>query len=204
MGRSAPDGPSAAGPADEGSAAFRYPNADWRLLVRLPGRVLTAALAGQPDDPGIRVRSAVAGLEAIAAGRLFDSDLVRMVARAIYAESGAPGRAGTTETAGTAGTPGAAGIAGAAGPDRGPGGDQHAEVLSWCRAVVKVLDHDTDPGDSAAYRQWVQSIAVRTARTAGAADPADPAHPAGTAGVAAAASSLVAELGRALHLADGG
>lgn len=160
MSRSAPGGPPPANPADEGLTAFSYPGPDWRLLVRLPGRVLTAALADQTVEPGVRVRSAVAGLAAIAAGRLFDSELVRAVATAIYAEAGAPGPARTT---------------GAGGP---------AEVLAACRAAVALLGR-ADPADSAAYRQWVQSVA---ARTVGFPTPAG------------AASGFVAELGRALGL----
>lgn len=170
MSRSVPDGPPPAHSAGAGSLASPYPAADWRLLVRLPGRVLTAALAGQADDPGGRVHSAVTGLAAIAAGRHFDSDLVRAVANAIYAEAGAPGA--EVEAPG----------AGVEAPGRAPvdRGDRDG-VLRACRTAVAVLDR-ADPADSAAYRQWVQSVAARTA---------------------GAASGFVADLGRALNLTVG-
>lgn len=158
MSRSVPDGPAPADPDGAGavgfSCPFSYPTAEWRLLVRLPGRVLTVALADQVDDPGVRVHAAVAGLEAIAAGRLFDSELVRAVATAIYAEAGAPGRAPV-------------------------GGGDRAAALGACRTAVEVLTR-ADPADSAAYRQWVQSVAARTAGDT---------------------TGFVADLGRALHLA---
>lgn len=151
MSRSAPDGPPPADPdpAGEGPTTLPHPAAEWRLLVRLPGRVLTAALADQGDDPGVRVHCAVAGLEAIAAGRLFDSELVRAVATAIYAEAGA--------TAGYA-------EARPWGRTTDSGGGDRGAVLTACRAVVATLGH-VDPADSAAYRQWVQSVAARTAGT---------------------------------------
>lgn len=165
MSRSVPDGPAPADPDGAGAVThpcpYPYPTADWRLLVRLPGRVLTVALADQVDDPGVRVHAAIAGLEAIAAGRLFDSELVRAVATAIYAEVGAPGRA-----------PAGSGVDHAT--DR-------AAALGACRTAVEVLGR-ADPADSAAYRQWVQSVAARTAGET---------------------SDFVVDLGRALHLTAG-
>lgn len=184
MSRSVPDGPPEASPAGDGSTALAWPSHDWRLLVGLPGQVLTTALAGRCEDPGDRVNAAVTGLEAIAAGRLFDSDLVRMVANAIYAESGS-----RTEAAGPPAPP--AGPASTSDPPAEAGGTRPrpvevsaerrelAEVLSACRTAADLLGRRADPADSAAYRQWVQSVAARTA---------------------GAPSGYVTEIGRALGL----
>jgi hypothetical protein len=101
----------------------------WELLVRLPGRVIVAAT--HTGSSGRTVQEGLAGLEAMAAGRAFDSDLVRAIVAAVYAER-LPN-----------------------GPTR-PAGD----LLDECRAAMRILGR-ADPADSAAYRQWVQSIAAR-------------------------------------------
>ncbi|MEV4538877.1 hypothetical protein AB0J82_34400 [Asanoa sp. NPDC049518] len=103
---------------------------EWELLVRLPGRVIVAAT--HTGRPGRSVREGLAGLDAMAAGRVFDSDLVRAVVAAVFAER----------------VP--------SGPSR-PARD----LLDECRDAVRVLGERADPADSAAYRQWVQSIAAR-------------------------------------------
>lgn len=117
-----------------------FPAAEWRLLTRLPARVVVAATSAEPDSPRRTVAEGLAGLEAIAGGRVFDSDLVRAVAAAIYAES-------------TDDTPAAEEFT-----DREAG---VAEVLAGCREASEILAARADPADSAAYRQWVQSVAVR-------------------------------------------
>lgn len=117
-----------------------YPAAEWRLLTSLPARVVVAATSAEADSPRRTVAEGLAGLEAIAAGRAFDSDLVRAVAAAIYAESGGDGPVAEEFTDRRAGV---------------------AEVLVACRRATEVLAARADPADSAAYRQWVQSVAVR-------------------------------------------
>jgi len=102
---------------------------EWELLVRLPGRVIVAAT--HTGNPRRTVVEGLAGLEAMAAGRSFDSDLVRAVVAAVYAETP------TTES------------------------EHAAGLLRSCREAVKILGRRADPADSAAYRQWVQSIAAR-------------------------------------------
>ncbi|MDG4822675.1 hypothetical protein O7635_12520 [Asanoa sp. WMMD1127] len=103
---------------------------EWELLVRLPGRVIVAAT--HTGAPRRSVREGLAGLDAMAAGRAFDSDLVRAVVAAVYAE-------------------------------RMPNGPRPParDLLDECRDAVRVLNDRADPADSAAYRQWVQSIAAR-------------------------------------------
>jgi hypothetical protein len=115
---------------------------EWTLLTRLPGRVVTAAAATEADRPRRTVADGLAGLDHIAAGRVFDSDLVRAVVAAIYAEAEPDSPAEP-----------AAGRAGAL-------ADGIAGVLADCRHATLVLSY-VDPADSATYRQWLQSIAAR-------------------------------------------
>jgi hypothetical protein len=121
-------------------AAPAYPRHEWELLTGLPARVIVAATSAEPDGPRRTVAEGLAGLDAIAAGRAFDSDLVRAVVAAIYAESGDDRPVAEEFT------------------DRAAG---LAEVLGACREAAGVLAARADPADSAAYRQWVQSIAAR-------------------------------------------
>ncbi|MFK3984658.1 hypothetical protein ACI2K4_30330 [Micromonospora sp. NPDC050397] len=153
-----------------------YSADEWRLLVRLPGRVLVAATSTEPATPRHAVLEGLAGLEGIAAGRSFDSDLVRAVVVAIYAEpDNSPLQAGRHV-------------------DRR---DRLAALLVSCQAAVELLADRADPADSAAYRQWVQSVA---ARVRGAAHPVD--RHLGTAGewVPGIGSSFLGRLGTALAL----
>jgi hypothetical protein len=122
----------------EPSIAAAYTPAQWRQLTRLPGRVVIAVIESSARNAADRVAEAVAGLGGIASGRSFDSDLVRAVAAAIYAE---------TERDLVAPDP----------------GHPPTDVLSDCRAVAQLLASRADPADAAAYRQWVQGIAARAA-----------------------------------------
>ncbi|MEH1166681.1 hypothetical protein V6V47_14985 [Micromonospora sp. CPCC 205539] len=118
-----------------------YSVAEWDLLTSLPGRVLVAAAAPGAGQPDRGVEAGLAGLDAVAAGRASDSDLVRAVVSAIYARhDGAPPPAERLTDL--------------------------VDLLAACRATVRVLHRRADPADSAAYRQWVQSVAARVCRTA--------------------------------------
>ncbi|MFE9689018.1 hypothetical protein [Micromonospora sp. NPDC005806] len=126
-----------------------YSAAEWDLLTDLPGRVLVAAASPAPGRSPRGVGAGLAGLDAVAAGRGFDSDLVRAVVAAIYARH-----------------------------DGAAGGDELltdlVDLLAACRSAVRVLRRRADPADSAAYRQWVESVAVRVCRTGdGGPSPAD-------------------------------
>lgn len=156
-----------------------YPADEWHLITRLPGRVIVAASSNRPDNPVRAVTEGLAGLDGIAAGRSFDSELVRAVVAAIYAESddgnSAPVR-----------------------PD--PTAGELGELLRSCRSVVETLARYADPADSAAYRQWVQSVAARVCRAAGPdgrprpfGDPVDPTQ-----------RELLDQLGEALGLRPAG
>jgi hypothetical protein len=74
------------------SIASAYTPAQWLRLTQLPGQVVIAAIQSSAANTGAadRVAEAVAGLDGIASGRSFDSDLVRAVAAAIYAETDNP------------------------------------------------------------------------------------------------------------------
>ncbi|MGC4877986.1 hypothetical protein ACLQ26_17225 [Micromonospora sp. DT43] len=116
-----------------------YSAAEWDLLTSLPARVLVAAAAPGAGRPERGVLAGLAGLDAVAAGRGFDSDLVRAVVAAIYARhDGAPAPAERLTDL--------------------------VDLLVACRAAVRVLAQRADPADSAAYRQWVQSVAARVCR----------------------------------------
>lgn len=111
----------------------------------------------------------LAGLDAMAAGRGFDSDLVRAVVAAIYARhDGAPTPAERLTDL--------------------------VDLLVACRAAVRVLHRRADPADSAAYRQWVQSVAAASAgRCPAPADvrPAPPTDASWTGWVTRSASAEV-------------
>lgn len=136
------DLPAAGRPAGR-LATAPYSAAEWHSLTRLPGRVVVAAITADAGSPRRSVAAGLAGLEGIAAGRAFDSDLVRAVATAIYAESDEEPPAAQAS----------------ADPE-----SELAEVLGSGRAAVRLLAGRADPADSAAYRQWVQSIAARVCR----------------------------------------
>ncbi|GHJ17700.1 MULTISPECIES: hypothetical protein [unclassified Micromonospora] len=126
-----------------------YSAAEWDLLTDLPGRVLVAAASPGPGRPPRGIAAGLAGLDAVAAGRAFDSDLIRAVVTAIYARhDGAAVRAERLTDL--------------------------VDLLAAARAAVRVLRRRADPADSAAYRQWVESVAARVCRAGGTApSPAD-------------------------------
>ncbi|GAB3797661.1 hypothetical protein [Micromonospora zhanjiangensis] len=170
MRRSVPAEPSPSARRSGALTAATWSPPQWRLLVRLPGRVIVATTSVAPGDPGRTVIEGLAGLDGIAAGRANDCDLVRSVVAAIYAES-----------------------------DDGwvPAGDddpttRRTEVLVACRSATRILAGRVDPADSAAYRQWVQTVAARVCRAAG--DGPDPD------GTGAEQRRFLRELGRALRL----
>jgi hypothetical protein len=158
--------PSRSGPrAGVGTAGFS--TREWSQLVALPRRVIVAATSAEADNPKRTVVEGLAGLEAVAAGRAFDSDLVRAIVADFYAES----------------------------EDDGPAAEQlagRAAVLAECREATRVLLR-ADPADSAAYRQWIQSIAARVCLAA---------RSGGLLGeqVSAAERRFLADLGAALAL----
>jgi hypothetical protein len=155
-----------------GTDAFTTP--EWARVVALPRRVIVAATSAEPDNPRRTVAEGLAGLEAVAAGRASDSDLVRAVVADFYAET----------------------------EDDGPVAEEFvdrvgglAAVLAECREATRLLGR-ADPADSAAYRQWIQSIAARVcaaARSGGVLG-------VGGEQVSAKERRFLADLGKALRL----
>ncbi|HEY8473089.1 MAG TPA: hypothetical protein VIL37_10715 [Natronosporangium sp.] len=165
----------------------------WRLITKLPAEVMIATIAirdgDSPDDDdsgGVRrrrhtVAEGLAGLDAIAAGRSSDSDLVRAVVAAIYAEPEEDR------------------------PEQPAHRDPQAlrtQVLADCRQANEILRAVADPADGAAYRHWVQQVAVRVcaaARSGGVLGlGVEPSFPGQPAGGEADLDRFLAELGAAL------
>src|SRR5262249_36987221 len=116
---------------------------EWELLVKLPGRVVVAAISVQAARR--TVAQGLAGIDAIAAGRASASRLGRDVVAAIYAETeDGPPMGGEFHDR-------AAGI---------------ADVLEACRAAGRLLAERTEREDADAYRHWLEAIAARVYRAA--------------------------------------
>lgn len=123
-------------------AARGFAAHEWRLITQLPAEVMVTTVATQAaGGPRYTVAEGLAGLDAIAAGRVSDSDLVRGVVAAIYAEP-------EPET------------------DRPCVAADRNQVLADCRRVAEILRAGADPADAAAYCHWVQQVAVRVCRAA--------------------------------------
>ncbi|MEV4630765.1 hypothetical protein AB0J90_31325 [Micromonospora sp. NPDC049523] len=202
MNHSSPGEPPAAGQPTGRAPTMAYSTDEWKLLIRLPGRVLVAATSPRPASPRHAVLEGLAGLEGIAAGRAFDSDLVRAVVAAIYAEpDDTPLYAGVrpapppVHTSSPVHPPALVTEPNAV--QRADRHDRLAGLLVSCQAAVELLGDRADPADSAAYRQWVQSVAARVRQ---AAHPVD--RHLGTAGewLPDGAGGFLGRLGTALGL----
>lgn len=130
------------GAAERAYASSLAP-ADWALLIRLPGRLLAAALAVRPDPP--QVHEGLAGVAVIAAGRTAGSRLVREVVGAIYASDDA------------ADAPPARLASSLPSPEA---------VVGECAAAGLVLADRVPASDAAGYRSWV----LRAAQSVGEVD----------------------------------
>jgi hypothetical protein len=171
MSRSVAGEPPPAGRRAAPLTTAAYSAAEWDLLTGLPGRVLVAAARPAAAHPARGVAAGLAGLDAVAAGRASDSDLVRAVVAAIYSRPD-----GTNPPHGTGCRPDGTTSPHGAGD---PGLTDLVDLLTACRAAVRVLRRRADPADSAAYRQWVQSVAARVCRaSAGGATADAPVPPA--------------------------
>jgi hypothetical protein len=115
--------------------------ADWRLLTRLPAEVMVATITARQDDSRRTVAEGLAGLDAIAAGRGSDSELVRAVVAAIYTEP--------------------ADVPAAVPPAPVAPQERVRRALDDCRRAAEVLRKDADEVDAAAYREWLHQVAIR-------------------------------------------
>lgn len=165
-------------PSHGQATSLAYAPDEWELLTHLPARVMIAAASAEADSTPRTVAEGIAGLEAIAAGRNSDSDLVRAVVAAIYAASDADAEDDPPTAEEFTDRP--------AGP---------AEVLAACRTASALLSARADPADAAAYRQWLQTIAARVCGASGSGG----ALGLGAARVSTAEQRFLADLGEALH-----
>jgi hypothetical protein len=119
-----------------------YSDEEWGLLVGLPQAVAIAASAAEPDGARRTWAEGAAGQDAIAAGRESGSGLVERVARELIARVGDPEE-------------------GAEPPVIAPPDRQAAlsDVIERARAAVALLSGRADPGEAAAYKHWLVTIA---------------------------------------------
>lgn len=119
----------------------RYTRAEWDLLVRLPGRMVAAATSDETAGARQSVIEALAGLNAIAAGRGSPNALVRQVVGTIYAELDLDSP--STRDVGNA--------------------DETASlapILAACRQAAAILADHGSEADRLAYEKWLESIAI--------------------------------------------
>jgi hypothetical protein len=107
--------------------------AEWDLLTRLPARMLAAVLTVGDSSPP--VDEGLAGVAAIAAGRVAHTALVREVVAAVYARDDLP-----------------AGLPGATPPPP-------AAVCAECATAGRILAHRIPTREAAAYRRWALHVA---------------------------------------------
>ena len=120
----------------------RFTRAEWDLLVRLPGMVVVAATSEAADDSRQMIE-ALAGLDAVAAGRGWANSLVRQVVGTIYAEpemDSAATRADHSPIDPLTGV---------------------ATVLATCRQAAVILALRATAAERIAYERWLASIAFR-------------------------------------------
>jgi hypothetical protein len=119
----------------------RYTRAEWDLLVRLPGRMVAAATSDETAGARQSVIEALAGLNAIAAGRGSPNALVRQVVGTIYAEVDldSPSTRDVDTADGTA---------------------RFAPILAACRQAAAILADHGNEADRLAYETWLESIAI--------------------------------------------
>ena len=128
------------------------PPGEWDVLTHLPAQVVIAAISAETETGGQTVVEGLAGIEAIAGGRAYDSDLVRAVVAAIFAEPDE--------------TDSGSGSTGAVAHEFADRSRDIADVLATCRSATAILAARVDPADSASYRQWLQSIAAKVCAVA--------------------------------------
>jgi hypothetical protein len=119
----------------------RYTRAEWDLLVRLPGRMAAAATSDETAGARQSVIEALAGLNAIAAGRGSPNALVRQVVGTIYAEldRDSPSTRDVGIVDETA---------------------NFAPILAACRQAAAILADHGSEADRFAYEKWLESIAI--------------------------------------------
>jgi hypothetical protein len=126
-------------PSSGQATGLAFRPAEWELLTRLPARVMIAATSAEADSARRTVSEGLAGLDAIAAGHLSSSQLVRAVVASIYAENDddAPAAEELNDRAASL-----------------------ADVLASCRTASTLLADRAAAVDAEAYRGWLVQIAT--------------------------------------------
>jgi hypothetical protein len=117
------------------SYANSLPPREWELLIRLPARMLAAALTVRDAAPP--VAEGLAGVAAIAAGRASRTALVREVVAAVFARD----EQSVSVPGGCLSPP------------------PPAAVCAECVAAGRVLAQRVPTDEAAAYRRWVLHVA---------------------------------------------
>jgi hypothetical protein len=126
-----------------------YSDEEWGLLVGLPQSVMMAAIFAESDNPNRTASESSAGLDAIAAGRDSGSTLVRDVALELFTRLGDPETGELPPTM-----------------DMGSREVDPGEVLVRARTATDLLAAKAGPGEAAAYRHWLVSLADQVVNAA--------------------------------------
>jgi hypothetical protein len=126
-----------------------YSDEEWGLLVGLPQSVMMAAIFAESDNTNRTASESSAGLDAIAAGRDSGSTLVRDVALELFTRLGDPETGELPPVM-----------------DMGSREINPTDVLSRARSAADLLAAKAGPGEAAAYRHWLVSLADQVVNAA--------------------------------------
>ncbi|GII23000.1 hypothetical protein [Planosporangium mesophilum] len=126
-----------------------YSDEEWGLLVGLPQAIMMAAVAAESDSTNRTASESGAGLDAIAAGRDSGSTLVRDVALELSSRLGDPETGDLPPVL-----------------DLGSREVDLTDVLDRARSAADLLTAKAGPGEAAAYRHWLVSIADQVVNAA--------------------------------------
>jgi hypothetical protein len=127
-----------------------YTDQEWGLLIGLPQAVLIATSSMESDGANRTLSEISAGVSAIAAGRTVGSPLVRDVSTELVALLGDPQESDDVDRA----------------PVEMPDRADADEVVARARVVADLLADKSGPGDAAAYKHWLVTIADQVANAA--------------------------------------
>jgi hypothetical protein len=126
-----------------------YSDEEWGLLVGLPQAIMMAAVVAESDSTNRTASESGAGLDAIAAGQDSGSTLVRDVSLELVRRLGDPETGELPPVL-----------------DMGSREVDLADVLDRARSAADLLTAKAGPGEAAAYRHWLVSIADQVVNAA--------------------------------------
>ncbi|HEV7898142.1 MAG TPA: hypothetical protein VGP31_09900 [Planosporangium sp.] len=126
-----------------------YSDEEWGLLVGLPQAVMMAAVNAESDSTNRSASESGAGLDAIAAGRDSGSTLVRDVALELVKRLGDPETGELPPVL-----------------EMGSREVDLGDVMDRARSAANLLTAKAGPGEAAAYRHWLVSIADQVVNAA--------------------------------------